>query len=693
MKKTILIGLFLVFFMSSMYLNAQLSWVYGGNDWDEARFIQQTADGGYIVAGNTLSLDAWDKDFWILKLFPDGEIEWQKTYGGTGWDETWWSIRQTIDGGYILAGCTHSFGAGVGDIWVLKLFSNGDIEWQKTYGGNAIDSAASIQQTADGGYIVAGLTVSFGAGSADFWIIKLSSAGDVEWQKTYGGNEWDQARFIRQTADGGYVVTGEGKPSGAVNYDFWVLKLFSNGDVEWQKTYGGSDQDRARCVQQTIDGGYIITGNTKSFGAGPPDFWVLKLSSVGDVEWQKTYGGNAWDSGGSVHQTADGGYIVAGYTESFGAGGGDIWILKLFSNGDVEWQKTYGGRNTEYGGSIQKTADGGYIVASFTDSFGFGSPNILILKLSSEGESEPAGLSKDSNATVSDTSISPFTTIVIPVDSNTFPQNTDVAPWDSNVNVLPLLSQYTLTIAATTGGTTNPSPGSYIRDFGTQVSVTAVPNSGYQFNGWSGDASGRANPVTITMDRDKSITANFGPLQCTLNIAAGTGGTTNPAPGSYLYDPGTQVSVAATASSGYQFSGWSGDATGTTNSITITMDSDKSVTANFSAENKKGGCFIATAAYGSPLHPHLDILRDFRDKYFMPNKFGQKLVGLYYKYSPYVAELIAKHKVLRIAVRIKLLPFIAFSNSMLHFGATITAFMLAFVFALPIFFIWFYRRK
>ena len=122
-----------------MYLNAQFLWVYGGNEWDEARFIQQTADGGYIVGGNTKSFGAGDKDFWILKLSPDGEIEWQKTYGGNEWDETWWSIRQTMDGGYILTGHTMSFGAGGGDTWVLKLFSNGDVAWQKTYGGNASD--------------------------------------------------------------------------------------------------------------------------------------------------------------------------------------------------------------------------------------------------------------------------------------------------------------------------------------------------------------------------------------------------------------------------------------------------------------------------------------------------------------------------------------------------------------------------
>ncbi len=261
-------------------------------------------------------------------------------------------------------------------------------------------------------------------------------------------------------------------------------------------------------------------------------------------------------------------------------------------------------------------------------------------------------------------------------------------------------TQYTLTIIAGTGGTTNPAPGTYAHDSGTQVSVTATPNTGYGFSNWSGDASGTSNPITITMDANKTITANF-IAQYTLTIAAGAGGTTNPAPGTYAHDSGTQVSVTATPNTGYGFSNWTGDELGTATTITITMDSNKSITANFAAissgdgngDGKKKGCFIATAAYGSPIHPHLDVLRDFRDTYLMPTNLGRVLVDLYYKYSPYVADLIAKHKVLSIAVRINLLPLIAFSYSIVHFGPIPTTTILAFIFISLILLISFSRRK
>ncbi len=257
--------------------------------------------------------------------------------------------------------------------------------------------------------------------------------------------------------------------------------------------------------------------------------------------------------------------------------------------------------------------------------------------------------------------------------------------------------QYTLTIAAGAGGTTNPAPGNYTYDTGTQVAVTAVPNDGYQFSHWSGDASGTTNPITITMDADKSITANFHPTQCTLTIEAGPDGTTDPEPGIYTHDYGAEVSVRAIPDGGHNFSHWTGDATGPTNPITITMDADKFIKANFTfidiEEDIGQGCPMLTTANGTPLQPHLDILRDFRDKYLMPSKFGRSLVDLYYKYSPYVAELIEKNKVLRMMAWINLLPLVAFSYSMVNFGPAVSAVMVVFVFVLPVILISFFRRR
>jgi len=269
--------------------------------------------------------------------------------------------------------------------------------------------------------------------------------------------------------------------------------------------------------------------------------------------------------------------------------------------------------------------------------------------------------------------------------------------------------QYSLTISLEAGGTTDPAPGTFKYDTGTEVTITAVPNTNYRFSEWSGDVpSGQENdnPLSITIDSDKSITANF-LKQYTLTISAGTGGTTDPSPGSYIYDTGASISVKALPNSGYQFSSWSGDASGTNNSITLTMDSNKSITANFSPidtggdsegsvdggdEGGGGGCFIATAAYGSSLHSHVDILRNFRDKYLMTNRLGREFVDLYYRYSPSFAAIITKHEILKIATQINLVPLVILSYSMIYFGPAFTIYMLMFIFLLPIFLVQYYSK-
>ena len=398
-----------------MSLNAQWARTYGGSQNDAAESIQQTSDGGYIVAGETVSFGAGAGDIWVLKLSSTGTIDWQHTYGRSGSD---WadSIQQTSDGGYIVAGTSWSFVAGNYDIWVLRLSSTGTIDWQHTYGGSGDDHASSIQQTSDGGYIVAGSTSSFGAGDYDICLLKLSSTGTIDWQHTYGGSKLDRVISIQQTSDGGYIVAGETVSFGAGVGDIWVLKLSSTGTIDWQHTYGGSGFDWANSIQQTSDGGYIVAGISYSFRAGNEDIWVLRLSSTGTVDWQHTYGGSGFDDARSIQQTSDGGYIVAGTTSSFGAGYYNIWVLKLSSTGTIDWQHTYGGSNSDYARSIQETSDGRYIVAGSTDSFGAGEfSNFFILKLLPDGDIDPlCGFIGSSNASVLSTSVSPEDTSVIP---------------------------------------------------------------------------------------------------------------------------------------------------------------------------------------------------------------------------------------------------------------------------------------
>ncbi|OGW53609.1 MAG: hypothetical protein A2Y81_06685, partial [Nitrospirae bacterium RBG_13_43_8] len=377
----------LTFVLYSISIASASQWVktYGGAVREYAHSIQQTLDGGYIVAGSTDSFGAGSSDAWVLKLDDNGNVQWQKTYGGPGYDYVN-SIEQTLDGGYIVTVFTDSFGAGSSDAWVLKLDDNGNVQWQKTYGGAGYDYANSIQQTLDGGYIVAGSSKSFENACIwefrDLWILKLDGNGNVQWQKSYGFTcGKNDAYSVQQTSDGGFIVAGETYYS---DTNVLVLKLDGNGNVQWQKSYGSTSHEHAYSIQQTLDGGYIVVGSTNSFGAAGSDAWVLKLDGSGNVQWQKTYGGPLDEYANSIQQTLDGGYIMTGNTNSFGAGNSDTWVLKLDGSGNMQWQKTYGGSNLDSAYSIQQTLDGGFIVAGGTGAGAFGDngdENVWVLKL------------------------------------------------------------------------------------------------------------------------------------------------------------------------------------------------------------------------------------------------------------------------------------------------------------------------
>jgi uncharacterized delta-60 repeat protein len=411
---------------------------YAGNRSDIPWSVRQTSDGGYIVAGYTDSFDVSGWHFWVLKLNSTGGIQWQKTYGGSG-DDYAWSVQQTSDGGYIVAGYTNSSGAGGFDFWVLKLNSTGGIQWQKTYGGTGTDDARSVQQTSDGGYIVAGYTTSFGSGNPHVWVLKLNSTGGIQWQKTYGGTKNDYESSVKQTSDGGYIVAGYTNSFGAGGYDAWVLKLNSTGGVQWQNTYGSTGTNYAWSVQQTSDGGYIVAGYTNSSGAGGYDAWVFKLNSTGGVTWQKTYGGPKNDVAWSIQQTSDGGYVVAGFTNSFGVGTINIWVLKLNSTGGVTWQKTFGGTGIQNAWSVQQTSDEGYILTGDTTSFGDGNSHVWVLKLDSTGSlvwNEGSGASTQSTTVVPSNSNATITsTSATVVNTNAIVENTSVTPQDTNATV------------------------------------------------------------------------------------------------------------------------------------------------------------------------------------------------------------------------------------------------------------------
>jgi PKD repeat protein len=358
---------------------------YGGASIEMAFSVVQTSDGGYALLGDTRSFGAGDWDFWLIKTDAAGNMLWNKTYGGAQSDYiSMGSLVQTSDGGYALAGFTESFGAGTRDFWLVKTDTSGNMEWNKTYGGTSGDAAVSVVQTIDGGYALAGATESFGAGQEDAWLVKTDAIGNAQWNKTYGGTGLDSAAALVQTADGGYALAGLTESFGAGTRDFWLIKTDANGNAQWDKTYGGTGEDWARALVQTSDGGYALAGVTSSFGAGYRDFWLVKTDASGNLQWDKTWGGTGQDEADSLVQTGDGGYALAGFTESFGAGMWDAWVIKTDSSGNMMWNKTYGGMNFDEFINLILTSDGGYALAGFTYSFGTGSYDAWLIKLAPE---------------------------------------------------------------------------------------------------------------------------------------------------------------------------------------------------------------------------------------------------------------------------------------------------------------------
>lgn len=386
----------------------------GGSDIDELYSIRQTADGGYILGGFSSSGISGDKtetnvsvtqphttDYWIVKTNATGDIEWQNTIGGSSYDFLR-SINQTTDGGYILGGYSSSDISGdktensVGsssDFWIVKVDSSGEIEWDNTIFANATDELFSIEQTSDGGYILGGTSSSDNgpektenAYGDDYWVIKLDVAGDIEWQNTIRGSGEDWLRTIKQTADGGYIIGGSsysdisGDKSENTNgfSDYWVVKINASGDIEWQNTLGGSSYEYLLAVQQTSDGGYILGGSSNSGISGDKtesltglsDSWIIKLDAFGEIEWQNTISGGDDDVVFSIQQTTDDGYILGGTTDSDMSSvfEQNYYIAKLDSAGEIVWQDTLGGISYEFLQSVQQTSDGGYILGGYSGS-------------------------------------------------------------------------------------------------------------------------------------------------------------------------------------------------------------------------------------------------------------------------------------------------------------------------------------
>jgi len=361
---------------------------FGGTAMDFGKSVIETIDGGYAMLGSTFENGYYD--MLLVKADTAGNEEWSKTFGGSGWDFGS-TITKTSDNGFIISGYTASYGAGKDDIWLIKTDLNGVEEWNQTFGGEKDDKCFDVQETSDGGFILAGNTYSIGKGSSDGWLIKTNSAGTEEWSATFGDSAQDQIESVQQTPDGGFILAGHTNSYGNGKKDFWLIKCTSDGTEEWVKTFGGTDDDKSYSVLVTADGGYLVMGNSDSYEMinTNTNLWLVKTGPDGELEWDKKFGGADWDSGNDMQPTEDGNYIISGYTTSFGSSGSDVWLVKVDTNGNLIWTRIFGGPETDRGNSIKPTSDGGYIIAGDTDSYGNGAFDIWLLKTNPGGKIIP----------------------------------------------------------------------------------------------------------------------------------------------------------------------------------------------------------------------------------------------------------------------------------------------------------------
>jgi hypothetical protein len=360
---------------------------YGTIETEEPNAVHQTTGNGYIIAGYQ-QIGSNSSDVYFIKTDEYGDTVWTRTYSRT-WSDVGESVIETSDG-YVLVGFTvMQTGPSVSNIYLIKTDFDGDTVWTNTIGEADDELAADIRQTADGGFVICG-NIDDKWGNVAYYLVKTNSEGDSVWSKKYGlaSVEKAYAKSVQQTSDKGYIIAGhvDDYTYGTGTGYIYIVKTDSIGDTLWTKKYDWPGYDQAYSIDIVPEGGYIIGGYTSSFGAGASDFLLLKIDEQGDSLWLKTYGGIANERAFTMHITADGGYALSGYTQSYGAGFFDFYLVKTDGNGDTVWTRTYGDTHQEMAYDMEQTSDGGFVLTGYTYSFSAGSrPDIYLVKTDANG--------------------------------------------------------------------------------------------------------------------------------------------------------------------------------------------------------------------------------------------------------------------------------------------------------------------
>ncbi|MBP6334432.1 MAG: T9SS type A sorting domain-containing protein [Bacteroidia bacterium] len=390
MKKNILFYSFATaFFMLSVFASGQTTWekLFSRKNTDAFRSAVEVPSGGYILTGYTSDSTVSDTDAYVVRMTNAGDTLWTKRINGANSrKDLLYKVINTDDGGFAFCGYTTDNGVGNDDAYFLKTDANGVVQWSKYWGGAGKDRAQDIQQTLDGGYVLVGYTTSAPSIYYDAFMIRTNSVGDTLWTKRYGtGAAFDDANSVVQLPDSGFVLGGQ-STNGGNALDMFFQRTNKTGDTLWTKKFGTIGTDNIEKILRLSDGSFMLAGGSDGPGFGGNDGVVVKTDSGGTVLWTKNYGGNSQDDFHQINHTLDGGFILSGTTRSSGPFDPNLWIVKTTANGDSIWSRTYGGDNNDHGYCAIATSDGGYLTVGYTGSFAFNAEEAYVIKSNGIGE-------------------------------------------------------------------------------------------------------------------------------------------------------------------------------------------------------------------------------------------------------------------------------------------------------------------